>query len=54
MSLANMKMMSTNPNNLNILKMGGSNQSIMQNIRGYFSNMSWFTFSALILAIILK
>jgi thiol-disulfide isomerase/thioredoxin len=53
MSLANMKMISTNPNNLNILKMGGSNQSIMQTIRGYFSNMSWFTFSALILAIIL-
>jgi thiol-disulfide isomerase/thioredoxin len=49
MSSANMKMMSMNPNSLNILKMGGGSSSL----RGYFSNMSWFTFSAVILAIIL-
>jgi thiol-disulfide isomerase/thioredoxin len=53
MSSANMKMINMNQNNLNVLKMGGGNQGFLQKMRGYFSGLSWFTFSALILAIIL-
>lgn len=35
------------------LKTGGASQNMLHTIRGYFSGMSWFSFSALILAIIL-
>ena len=31
------------------LKTGGASQNILHTIRGYFSGMSWFSFSALIL-----